>query len=74
MEPATAMESPQNIQQEVREDLGQSHPAQGKPNTSDSGDGRELQETPRTQQCTSAATEEDKTINSDVPREDHILP
>ena len=74
IEPTTAMESPQYIQQEVREDLGQSHLSQGKPNTADSGDDRELQGTPRIQQCTSAPTEEDKTINSDVPRENLDLP
>ena len=64
------MESPEDIQQEAQEDLVQSHPPQNTPNASDGGDCRELQETPRTQQYTSATTEEDRIVNGDVSRED----
>ena len=44
-----------------------------KHNTSNGGDCREVQETPSNQQCTSAATEEDRNVGGDDPREDHVL-
>ena len=40
----------------------------------DNGKGKELQETPGSQQCTVAPAEGDKTIDGDIPCEGHSFP